>query len=217
MRFPDNAFRHDGVIALLLVGGMLAFCLPWIWHPAAAHSPSLLDVAEWTTLQPEARNGAFPLLSSFFLRVSLSLMSVLVVIEALRLETSLLRWLLGCGVTLLVVRSLPPVEFWTAARSDMNYQQQFYLTLATVLVIGVAIAVCRQSRQSHLFAATVLVALLLAVSCGLGLVRSFEFYRGLAMPVNVGIGGLALISIACLLAAESAYQLWMQKKGSTSG
>jgi len=124
---------HFQRVSGLIVLALLAYALPWIANTSTPLTMGAYDLAEWASIHPVARISEPTMLVSLLLRLPLVFMAIIVGFAA---PTPPLRvvgwWVALIAVLIITASSLPPLEFFTggAERSDPNYQQQFYLTIA---------------------------------------------------------------------------------------
>lgn len=193
------------IIGLALLA-VVAYYLPWIWHPAAALSPNARDLAEWTTLMPTNRMGALPLVPSFLLRSVAGWLSLAILILSTRIPTryGIVFQLLALA---LIVSLLPPLEFFTSSQNDVNYRQQFFLAALYFLAGGATLVSGNRWQSWHrpvlqiTFVAAVLSSLL-----GYQQAHQWAALHGISGVVHGG--GLVLIILACSGAALLASRAW---------
>ena len=181
-------------LTIVFVMGIMAYCIPWLTNAGAGLTFGAYDLAEWASLHPAVRSSTPPLITSLFLRLPLACFGV--IIATMLWERSpgkRVAFLLLIGITL-----LPPLEFFTQYRDDPNYQQQFALALATILV-GAAMLMLHSAKWTK--AILVGCALIGGVSGLLGLTQSFQLMRGVGLNTEMGSGGLLFIVLNAILAA----------------
>lgn len=188
-----------GWITILLVAlAVGAYFLPWIWHPAAGLSPGGRDLAEWTTLHPEARSGSLVLLPSFLLRVAFGLAVILLALTAATHTHPYIRRATYTVAFLLALTLFPPLDFVTTASGDPNYRQQFTICAGTLIALG--LVVWRGAAlPSRMHAVSVVLIAGCTVGCELlGLAEGLRLMGSLGVALTVGRGGLLF---AVLIAA----------------
>ncbi len=170
---------------LLIFIALIAYHLPWQGHPSAAFTLNAYDLAEYASIHPAARYSTFPLLAPLMLRLPLAALALILILQgrpALSWETAL-HWALAL---IIIMRLLPPPEFFTSARDDPNYRQQFALSAGTLISAALLLALTRDrptARRAALIA--ICAAGAAAGLIGWGLASS----PPLAAPVqNLGIG-----------------------------
>lgn len=174
-------------ISLALITLMLAACyLPWFDQPAAALRSGLLDTAEWITLSSAARASAPPLLASLPLRLTLGLAIVLLVWEIALVRAARLRLAFGAVALVALITLFPPFEFFTGGSADPNYRQQALVFAITLVGIGLAPVVVRDTRSLLRLGLLVLIG-----GCGIwGVAEGISFYREFALPAAPGFGAV---------------------------
>ncbi len=203
--------RHNHLIVIgLLALGVVAYFLPWVWHPDASLSPGGRDLAEWTTLHPEAHAGALMLLPSFLLRSALGLVAVLLALTTLDFDSQYLRWGIVVVAAALALSLFPPLDFITTARGDPNYRQQFVLCVGTLVLLGL-VAWRGRSLTNRLRQTAVLLIAGGAMGCGLiGLAEGLRLVNTLGITLAVGGGGLIFAGLIAAAGLLFAHQLRIQ-------
>lgn len=213
----------DRLTWIALTLALVAYYLPWVWHPGAGLSAGAYDLAEWLSLHPVARASMLPLFPSFVLRAAFALLAMGVAVHGNRATQRAVRWSARIAALALALTLFPPLEFLTVARDDANYQQQFALGMITFLVIvGLTL---RRGRLSMRAERVIFVGLmLLGVVCSVwGLLEGQRGLAWLGVPVALGAGGilyvlsLGLVGMtnAALLRAGSAR--WVHQMEKRSG
>ncbi len=177
--------RLMGALLLLAIG---AYYLPWGWHPTAGLSPGARDLAEWTTLHPEARAAAPALLPSFCLRVIPGLLAMLLALYATGLQGRLKRWGVGVLSLLLALSLLPPLEWLTVARADPNYQQQFGLCLLALITSGGLMRWGTRFPAGTRYAGSIGLCLAGIACAAVGTALGLSLINSLGVSVRLGIG-----------------------------
>jgi hypothetical protein len=186
--------RFRKLFWVFLVLTIIAYYLPWEWHRTAGMTSGAFDLAEWTTLYPGSYTSKPVLLSSFLLRISLAFLAVLVVLRATQV-TSLASRLFALGIaSLLGLSLLPPLEFFTTARTDPNYMQQFAISTCTMLLaFGILGSRTRISRR--LAAGLGILTACAAVAAGvIGLSQGLKIIGMLGISVVVGGGAILFVT-----------------------
>jgi hypothetical protein len=178
------------LLCLLTAFCLVAYSLPWVITPGASLTLNAYDLAEWTGLNPAVRNGSVPLLPTLALR----LLPVLVVVWFSQ-HTALPRWLRLCVTLVAAFALLPPLEFFTNGLSDLNFRQQFGLTIFTAATSGlIYLPTGERGRAAMRFAAIIVLVLL----GGGGLIVSTTLLRAYQLSIQIGIGGVLLIGLAVI-------------------
>lgn len=181
---------------------LLGWCLPWLSTPGVSLSFNAYDLAEWTSLNPVVRSANPTLLLTLLLRLPLPCLALAVI---WLIRNPILR-LIIVGVIALAL--LPPLEFFTGAGADPNYQQQFALAIAS-LILGL-LAFVKPLQKARLW---IVIALLLLGLVGslVGLLQTLHLMEDFKVPVQVGIGGV-LTLIGLLLLTAQVISLWTKEK-----
>ncbi len=178
--------------ALLLLGLMIGYLLPWITvSNTASLTINAYDLAEWASLHPEVR--AQPLLfTSLLLRLPLVLLALLLSLSA---RSALVAMpLLGIVAAAL----LPPFAF-IANTGDPNYGQQFALALAA-LIGGLAVWFSFVRRWRGVVLLAIIAAGVLTTLSGFSLAHTLM--RGFEVTVQSGGGVWFSLGIYALLALD---------------
>ncbi|MFC1959430.1 hypothetical protein ACFLYO_01850 [Chloroflexota bacterium] len=193
----------------LILLACAAYFLPWIWNPAAALAPNAHDLAEWTTLHPAARQMTPPLLPSFFLRANLGILAVLIILKTTSTNSKWIGRLLALG---LIILMLPPADFLISARDDINYQQQFYLSTFTFLLV-LAASFGASKLPTLTQKALILLTIILGIIAGIwGLLLGLNIYVRLGIGSAVGVGCILFCSVLLVLGAEDLFSIVTQHK-----
>jgi hypothetical protein len=176
------------IFALILLA-LLAYVLPWLHNPGQALTLGGYDLAEWLSLHPGVRFQSPPYLASGLIRLHLVLFAGLIV---LWLPRRLWPVTLIC-VALLVIAQLPPPEF-VSQSGDVNYQQQFGLSVITLVFCGILAFLKWRTLATLIIAA---VGIVISIW---GLIQAREFMQVFSLPAWVGIGAplLALVYLAMI-------------------
>lgn len=186
--------------------------MPWLWHNTASLSPSPRDLAEWMTLAPSARTTAIPLFGSLALRCAIGATAGLLAISAPQ-YTRRVRTALWTMSFVLLVALLPPLEVFTSARSDVNYQQQLWVSLVTGALVGTAYLGQKtiQNRQQLVTGIVFLVSLTAVILGGAGLTQGLLFFERTEIEASIGIGAILFELTTLIVACVSLYGLAMRK------
>ncbi len=179
----------DSDLSLLLIA-LIAYAIPWLVNPGVSLSPNAYDLAEWASIHPAMRLIAPPLLTSFLLRLPLVCLALLFAFYAVCSGAS--KWIAMLCVLLIAIALLPPLEFFISASSDINYQQQMILAIATL--IGGTIVVSDTARRLYRPLVFIIAFVGMAV-CTLGLVQGYNLMSHYNMPVRIGMGGMTLSAV----------------------
>lgn len=196
LRALDRDSRLAPFFFTLILVALVAYVLPWLQNPGQALTLGGYDLAEWLSLHPGVRFQSPPLLASALIRLHLALFAALI---ALWIPRRLWPVILSC-VVLLVIAQLPPPEF-VSQSSDMNYQQQLGLSIATLILCGVLVFFNWRTLATLIIAA---VGMVISIW---GLVQAREFMQVFALPAWVGVGAPLLAVIYLAMIGLIAYQL----------
>ena len=174
---------------------LVCYMLPWVRTPASALSLGAYDLAEWASLHPIVRETTPYLWSSLALRLPLAVIGILI---ASYIAQTPFRRLFGMAVVLLTaIALLPPLEFFTIYRDDVNYRQQFILTFAT-LILGTILLPRRLANIKPILLS--LVSGIGAIAAGIGLSQSLRLMQNFNLPVQLGINVYIMIILLGILA-----------------
>lgn len=173
---------------------VVACFLPWWQHPTAALSPQIFDLAEWTSLVPEIRNGPVALLPSLLLRGSVALLAIAIWLVAIgwqkRPQVSRVQVVMAICLMLML---LPPVDFFLTAQDDPNYRQQFWIILATIGIM-VAAVVLRLRLAAWMLRIAAVVLFVSATCAVAGLITSTPLTATLDVSLRTGVGAILFVS-----------------------
>jgi hypothetical protein len=183
-------------VSLLLV----AYALPWMSVPTVSGlTVSAYDLAEWASIHPAVRTDML-LLTPLLLRLPLVCLAIWFATQPIG------RWLRLLIIILLALASLPPLEFFTIARSDANYQQQFVLALMAFVGGAIVLAITTLRKRylqrippitiKLLAAAVLLIGVVTAVG---GMLRAHMLFQELALDAQIGIGSIVFIGVVVLI------------------
>jgi hypothetical protein len=195
-------YRYDWWPLLICAAGITAYCLPWLTNPGVGLSFGAYDLAEWTSLHPAVRGGNPALLTSLLLRLPLAcigLVTALLIWKHSPIKRILFIFVLGIAL-------LPPLEFFTQYRDDLNYQQQFGLALVTVIAGLSSIAIRHERWRNLVIIGTVLLGTASAVG---GLIHGYTLMRGFELETRLGSGGLLFVILSVIL---GIIQFWRNIK-----
>ncbi len=196
---------------ILILLALAAYSLPWVINPGASLNPGAYDLAEWTSLHPTVRNGNPPLLTTLLLRGQLVLLAFIVAAKTPRpILTG--KWTLSAlSVIAIAAASLPPFEYFTEARNDPNYRQQFLLTLG--ILIGGTIGLSGRLYNIRGWLVMVL-AFAGLISSIIALAQSLELMQQYHLPAQIGMGGIGMSAIYAISLVFMAMSNRNNKQGS---
>lgn len=193
---------------LMLLAAIIVYNFPWIQNPGNSLSLSAFDFAEWTSLHPASYITSPILLSSLLLRFQLVLFTSLVSLNLPAIRFTHQWWLHTLAVILLVIAQIPPLEFISQS-SNQNYQQQFFLTLLS-LVIGIGSFGGWLDPYRSYF--VIILCLFGIVTTAVGLSQGNMLMIEFKINTTLGIGGIVLAIIYGVYAAVSAVYLIKQTR-----
>ncbi|MCC7448347.1 MAG: hypothetical protein IT324_13080 [Anaerolineae bacterium] len=194
------------------VVALVAYYLPWVYHPAAGLTFNAYDLAEWVSLHPAVRGASVPLVAPFLLRVVLGGLALLFCLRALRSARTWVRLAYAGLAVLLAITLLPPFDFFRGAWDDPNYRQQFTLSIGTLVGLVALTAINRRGKIAangttsdkypyrEVRPLEIVVSLLTAIGAVGGEILALNVIRSLQIDVSVGGGIIVLLS--CLIAAQ---------------
>lgn len=176
---------------------LITYTLPWVSTPAiTGFTNGAYDLAEWMSIVPSIRSDSL-LLTPLLLRIPLVCIAVYLVLSDTRRSTV---WLRLAGLVLIVIALLPPLEYFTSASGDGNYQQSFFLALMA-LILGAGAAFATNNLSPRTIARLAVVPLAIAVMSGtFGVVRALPLVQSFGIGAQVGIG-VALFGVVSVIAA----------------
>ncbi len=196
---------------ILILLALTAYSLPWIINPGTILNPGAYDLAEWTSLHPTVRNNNPPLLTTLLLRGQLVLLALIVAANTPR-PTLTRKWTLSAlGVFVLAAASLPPFEYFTEARNDPNYRQQFLLTLGIIVGGTTGLSGRLYNMRGWLVMVFAIAGL---TSSSIALVQALELMQQYQLPTQAGIGGMGLAALYAILLVLMAMDNRNNKQGS---
>lgn len=175
--------------ALILAALLLAaYAAPWLSGGSAALTYGGYDLAEWVSLHPEVRGGNPTLWAALLLRLPLTCIALLLALIPARARAQWSDVLRTAGIILLTIAQLPPLEFFTIAQGDVNYQQQFMLALATLILgIGALFAPLGKAR-----AILILLVALAGLACSIGgISEANRLMQSFNIAAAIGYGAIA--------------------------
>lgn len=178
--------KHRIKLFLLIFLGLFGYILPWIVTPTAPLTLGAYDLAEWASLHPSQLHTSPVLLVPFLLRLQLTILTWLF---ALITNNRLIQLITFALVIILAVAQLPPIEFFTIARDNINYQQQLFLTLIS-LVGGVGLVFYRSPRIISLLG--IFLPTIGIITATIGLREAQNLYTLSFQEYSTGLGVIIL-------------------------
>lgn len=151
---------------------------------------SAFDLAEWASLLPAQRATSPPLLAPLLLRLQpVILCLILGAVADSRAKTAIA----AIAILLLAVAQLPPFEY-VYDINNVNYRQQFFLAIAS-LIGGLAAIPLRRQRLVAL--AAIVLPIVGLVTSALGLAQAETLYRQFQLGASSG-AGIVILSFSYL-------------------
>lgn len=193
---------------VIISAALVGYMMPWVSTPGTGLALGAYDLAEWASLHPASQTTRPIMLTSLLLRVVPALLILIIAFTTGPRRKKRIGGLIGIifviGTSLLL---LPPLEFFTEARSNPNYQQQFIISIG-VLTIGFLVF---QGFLDRWKKPVVLVICITAFFAGaLGLIRAYNLMQQYGISMQPGWGGaltLFLILLALFIQARLAFNL----------
>lgn len=190
MRLNISSEPRSSLAFVLVLVGLLGYIQPWIVAPTGSMTLSAFDLAEWGSLLPAQRATSPPLLASLLLRLQpVMLCLILGAVADSRAKTAIA----AIAILLLAVAQLPPFEY-VYDINNMNYRQQFFLAIAS-LIGGLAAIPLRRQRLVAL--AAIVLPIVGLVTSALGLAQAEALYRQFQLGASSG-AGIVILSLSYL-------------------
>jgi hypothetical protein len=145
------------------------------------------DLAEWTSLYPAQRHTSPPLLAPLLLRAQLVILTLTFSLIASRWPW---RAISAIVVLILALAQLPPFEY-VYDIANVNYKQQFFLALASLIGGLAAIGLGRRRFARILLIAQPVIGMMTAYA---GVSLAFDVYRQLQSVASIGLGPWLLLA-----------------------
>lgn len=184
--------RYSGVMWILLVAALIAYSIPWVHNSGTILQPNAFDLAEWASLHPTVQNGSPAFIETLLLRLQLVIIAAIIAYHRNDKRWSNLWILRTLMILLIAIAMLPPLEYFTAERSNPNYGQQFALFIA-ILVIG-TLGLSNRFADYHKHLITGLIFAGLTTSI-IGIYQTTTLMQAYLPNVQLGFGGLCLIIV----------------------
>lgn len=182
---------------ILIICLLAGYLLPWIIAPTAPLTLNAYDLAEWTSLHPSQPHTTPALVVSLYLRIQLLLIGLLIAINVRK------RWITVVGIMIIAIAQFPPLEFILSETSNINYQQQFYLSVGTA-IIGIGLSYFSLTRCLSLWNAA--IALVGIITSTLGVAQTSDLLVMSLQQHSIGWGFFVVtVSYASLGLLEAIY------------
>jgi hypothetical protein len=193
------AKRAGWIIACVVVGTVF-YLLPWTGHSTAGFTMNGFDLAEWTSLHPAVRSSSPAMLTSFLLRAPLVALAAVGAVAAQALPGARVRWLAWGAAAALVVRLIPPAEFFTGTTGDPNYRQMLLLSAIGFGLVAGAIAL--RALPDGIRRGVVAALWVAGAAAGVaGLSRAWTLLDNFEIDVTTGPGVVGFVGVSALAAA----------------
>lgn len=200
--------KRAGWIIVCVVAGVVCYLLPWTDHSTAGFTMNGFDLAEWSSLHPAVRSSSPAMLTSFLLRAPLVALAAVLALGAQALPHARLRWLVWCGAAGLVLRMIPPAEFFTGETGDPNYRQMLLLSVVGFGLVAAAIPL--RALPDGVRRGWVAVLWVAGTAAGAaGLSRAWTLLDNFEIDVTVGAGIIGFVGVSALAAALA---LWPSRR-----
>lgn len=193
--------KYIPIYPLLLLITLVACLIPWVNTPSAALNLGAYDLAEWTSLHPTVRQTAPYLWTTFALRLPFATIGILI---ADYLAHRINRYTSYTFLVITAAALLPPLEYFTIYRNDINYSQQFQISIL-ILILGVIFFNKRLDKRRPVLLMTLAV---IGASASLyGLYQAMKIMSTFEVPVTFGAGGiLTLMNFILLIFGQKTKQ-----------
>lgn len=177
--------------ALLLA----AYLMPWVTAGPTALRLGGYDLAEWASLHPQARASAL-LITSLLLRM---IPALIVIYVTANVESAVTRAAASVIVIGVALALLPPLEYFSFAGGDGNYQQQFFVALVTLVGGAVCLSPLLTDPQRRLL--RISSSGLLLLSGIIGAAQGYDLLSKFQLEVGLGAGLILFSTVGGLLLA----------------
>lgn len=185
----SRQIRVEWFLWPFILTALLAYIAPWVVNPSTSLSLNACDLAEWASLHPAARVSNPLLLTSLLLRLPPVCLALIAGFHGARAPKHWLWWARVSFVFFIAAALLPPLEFFTQTRGDSNYQQQFTLTMITLIGGLAGLSDIAGKFRRHIIFVVVLIG---GAVCVIGLARGYDLMLQFDLPVQIGFGGIAI-------------------------
>lgn len=185
MRLNISSERRSSLAFVLVLVGFLGYVQPWIVTPTGSMTLSAFDLAEWASLIPTQRATSPPLLATLLLRLQpVILCLILGTVADSRAKTAIA----AIAILLFATAQLPPFEY-VYDINNLNYRQQFFLAIASL--VG-SFAAMPLSRRSLAALVTILLPIAGLVTSIIGLAQAEALFSQFQLDATGGAGVVIL-------------------------
>lgn len=190
--------KRDIIWLMLIILALIAYTAPWVVSAGVSLTFGAFDLAEWASLHPITRPD---LLTSLLLRMPLVCLAWILAFNAPERPLYSMQWWIALfGCLLLAIFSSPPLEFLTTNRDDMNYQQQAFLVLMTLVGSGIGLSGIAKNYRGYI----AIGAGFLGMLCGLvGMMQGHRLLTEFQIMAYISWGAIGTIIILGLLTIYS--------------
>ena len=187
-----TATQQNRILLITIAFALVAYLLPWVVNTAGGLTLSAYDLAEWLSLHPATHPDRMP---SLALRSQLLIITLLITWTTGKPLLTYSLWLRLIALVLLIIAQLPPPEFlmWTG---DLNQRQQAILAVISLTAGIIGLTGILQRLQYYLLVPVLVIGIVMSVYA---LAQIIPRMREFGLQPQVGIGGLALVSIYSVL------------------
>ncbi len=189
--------RFTILYLVLAIIGIVGYTLPWLVNPSTALTMGAYDLAEWASLHPQVHFESDLLLTSLLLRWPLAALALIMAFVGNPHQNYFyFRLITFAGIALYL---LPPLEFFTIARSNANYLQQFLLVAALVVIGGTGFVFLTQQKWRYFF--TIVSSASGVIGSIWGVLEIADLMNGFALNPRPGLGVLFVVASFGLILA----------------
>lgn len=169
--------------------------MPWVNPPPGGMKMIAYDLAEWTSLTPSVRQSAPFLWTSLLLRIPFITIGLILTMTIQRFQVPQpTSWAI---LILMVIALLPPLEFFTIYRDDINYQQQCMLAITALIAGAYSLLRDNVSKWKRL----ILVYASVGCTCSfIGLLQANALMNSFRLTISMAYGGALTILMLGLVA-----------------
>lgn len=207
----SDSDRSDMLLWVIVCAALVGYMMPWVSTPGTGLSLGGYDLAEWASLHPASQTTRPIMLTSLLLRVVPAFLALIIAFNTGKQYNKRIAGLVGSiFVTVTTLLLLPPLEFFTEARNNPNYQQQFIISIG---VLGIGFFALRGLLDR--WRKPVILGLCIAAffAGALGLIRASGLMQQYAISMQLGLGGLLSLFLILLAAFIEARPAFNPKQG----
>lgn len=186
----------DMLLWVIICAALVGYIMPWVSTPGVGLSLGAYDLAEWASLHPASQITRPIMLPSLLLRIVPALLALIIAFSIGKPYNKRIAGRIGSIFVILTsLLLLPPLEFFTEARNNPNYQQQFIISIG---VLGIGFFALRGLLDR--WRKPVMLGLCIAAffAGALGLTRAYDLMQEYAISTRPGLGGLLTLFLVLL-------------------